>query len=217
MDSPANILNRGNCFTISMIIVSPVMILKSCFFVGLMFAISGCSIPGLGRCDTDFVEVTMINGILSTTPPHNVNLSSRISEDNIPADFAALSAVVRSAATDHGPDELLWDLSQGLPSQGFAGFSLVVPVNQGRVFTLAGPAFQGAGGWGVRSQQPPEPARAGLQLGSFKADTVSGTIVVIATSPLGLRINLQFADETQTIGLSGDMHFRTFTVTETCD
>ena len=161
----------------------------------------------------------MTNGILTNIVPQNVNLSSRISEQNIPSDFAALSAVVRNAATDHGSRELIWDLSQGWPdqTQGFAGFSLAVPVNQARTITLAGPSFRGAGGWAIRPQQPAELAKAGLQLGNFIADTVSGTIVVIATSPLALRINLQFQDELQTIGLSGDMHFRTFTLTQTCD
>ena len=195
------------------------MIIKSCVIFGLLIVISGCSVPGIGRCDTDFVEVTITNGILLTTVPQNVNLSSRISEQNIPADFAALSAVVRNAAIDNGRRELIWDLTQGWPNQtqGFAGFSLAVPVNQGRTITLAGPSFRGGGGWAIRVQQPVELARAGLQLGNFTADTVSGTIVVIATNPLALRINLQFQDESQTIGLSGDMHFRTFTLTETCD
>src|SRR5688572_18692761 len=150
--------------------------------VVLIASMAGCSIPGLGRCEQEFVAVSM-QAALTSASSQTLNLSSEIAESNIPSDFAALSGVVRNAAIDQGPDEIVWDLSQGFSEQGFASFSLGLPVQRGQEITLDDPAFRG-GGWGVRYQQPPFLARAGLQLGTFTADTVTGTILVLDTDPL---------------------------------
>jgi hypothetical protein len=191
-------------------------VMKRLIFIFLLVSIAGCSIPGLGRCDREFVEVTM-NGTLTTNSAQSVSLRSQISDSNIPSDFAALRGAVRNADVDQQVEELIWDLSEGFPLGGFAGFSLALPVSQGEIITIDGPAFRGAGGWGVRYQRPVEQARAGLQFGAFTADSVRGTITVIETDPLALRVDLEFINETQTVRLSGDMQFRVFTVTETCD
>jgi hypothetical protein len=189
--------------------------MRAVFSILLVTAILGCSIPGLGRCEQEFVAVAM-QAILTSTSSQTLNLSSEISESNIPSDFTALSGVVRNAAIDQGPDEIVWDLSQGFPEQGFASFSLALPVQRGQLITLDDPAFRG-GGWAIRYQRPPFPARAGLQLGTFLADTVSGTILVLDADPLQLRVDLQFVDENRTLSLTGDMVFRVFSETETCD
>ena len=157
-----------------------------------------------------------MQALLTTSGAQSLQLNSQVSESNIPSDFAALSGVVRNAAVDQGPDEIVWDLSQGFMQQGFASFSLALPVQQGQSITLDEAAFRG-GGWGVRYQRPPFLARAGLQLGDFTADHVTGTMLVLDTDPLELRVDLEFTDENQDITMSGDMVFRVFTETETCD
>jgi hypothetical protein len=189
--------------------------MRTIFALVIVFALAGCSIPGLGDCELDFVAVEM-QGVLTSESSRSVNLSSEIAESNIPSDFTALRAVIRNASVDLGPDEILWDLSQGFGEQAFAGFSLELPVHRGETITLDDPALRGAG-WGVRYQRPPFRARAGLQLGNFTADSVQGTIVVLDTDPLELRVDLEFADENETITLTGDMRFRTFSETNTCD
>ena len=190
--------------------------MKRLIFILLFLSMVGCSIPGLGRCDREVVEVHM-NGTLTTNSAQPVNLMSQISDVVLPSDFVALRGAVRNASVEQPVDELIWDLSQGLPQQGFGSFSLAIPVSQGQIISIDGPALRNTGGWGVRYQRPKEQFRAGLKLGSFTADSVSGTITVIDTSLLALRVNLEFTNATQSVSLSGDMQFSAFTITEYCD
>jgi hypothetical protein len=74
--------------------------------------------------------------------------------------------------------------------------------------TLHVAGTQEGAGWGMEPQVPPGGAAAGVEAGEFLAQEVTGTIVVLATDPLALRLDLAARDSAgDTIHVRGDASF----------
>jgi hypothetical protein len=76
----------------------------------------------------------------------------------------------------------------------------------GETLHVAG-THEGAG-WGMEPQVPPGGAAVGVEAGEFLAQEVTGTIVVLETEPVTLRIDLAARDSAgDSVRVRGDARF----------
>jgi hypothetical protein len=168
-----------------------------------------------GGCESDRIDGSFPVSVQFDNVSETWDLTGLVFDSNLdPSSYAALvEALIDGTRSTAGA---VWTIDQGFGAQGGwmavhlgGGVAAgdVLPVND--IFT--------GGGWGLSSPSA-IPARVGVHVGTFEATAVSGTMTVLATGPLSLRVNLSFDDgQGTTLEIEGDMGFARVRESVSCD
>jgi hypothetical protein len=139
-------------------------------------------------CEAERIEVVWPATITQGGTPAAAALADQVSPSNVgvPA-FETLRAVLTGdvlAATEG----VVWTVPAFAPAQGYVAVAIDAPVSAGESLAI-GATFDGAG-WGPYQLPGGVRIAAGLRAGAATADEVTGTVEVLAVSPLRLRLDL---------------------------
>lgn len=156
-------------------------------------------------CNADQLEVTWPATIERGGVATKEQLSAIVTPTNVtPEVFDSLrQTLVRGRP---GASAVLWSVPAFNTSPG--GISLVhtAALRRGQVLRVAG--VQDGGGWAVLPRVAPDSALVGVEAGEFAASAASGTIAVLETEPLALRLDVTASDTTgKTLRVRGDAQF----------
>lgn len=167
--------------------------------IGASVLTVGCGYP-FAPCFSEHIEVHQVATLDRGTGPVEWDGAGVVAPGNIP-DFELLRGFLIDGQSLAGR-EAVWTAST---ATGYVAVFLPASVEVGDEATVA--AITG-GGWGVG--EPTGSGRALISLldGEFQAATASGTIRIVATNPLRIRVEVQAADaDRNTRTLSGEMSF----------
>jgi hypothetical protein len=173
--------------------------------IALPFLLAACGSP-FGDCSSDRVEVTLPATIERNGVPESVALGDAVATGNVGApEFETLRAVLTGdvASEDAG---VVWTVSITGTSDGWISLAVDAPLSAGQTLDV-GTTFTGAG-WGLYDVPAGTKIAASVRDGAFIATSVTGTVQVLAVTPLRLRLDLTAADGSGlTVRIRGDASF----------
>lgn len=174
--------------------------------VGIALAACGKGERSGEACDADHLDVTWTATIERGGTTTSERLSATLTPTNVtPEVFDSLvAALVRGRKT--GASGVVWSVPAFNTSPGGIAVLHKAALSRGEVLRVAG--VLDTAGWGLTPSAPRDEARAGVEAGDFVAHDVSGTIAVLETKPLALRLDLTARDSAgSTIRVRGDARF----------
>ena len=175
----------------------------------LGLALAACSKGDGSRqaCEGDHLDVTWAatierGGTTTTTE----RLSATLTPTHVtPEVFDSLTAAL---ARGRPPETaaVVWSVPAFNTSPGGIAVLHKAALSRGEVLRVAG--VLDTAGWGLTPSAPGDAAKAGVEAGEFVARDVSGTIAVLETKPVALRLDLTARDSAgATIRVRGDARF----------
>jgi hypothetical protein len=178
------------------------------------------NIPGCGPCYEERVEARMPATVTVNGTGRSVVLSGRVGPGNI-GSFASFRQAVTHASTTTAP-AVAWTLDQCFETQDFSWRAMThdLPVSVGEVIPVRTTVH--GGGWGVVRDDvfpPGERVLTFLKHDDFLSRSVNGTLRVLDTTPLELRVDVQYRNAAgdTTITVRGDLAFRAVRERVACD
>jgi hypothetical protein len=174
----------------------------------LAVVVAACSgeRPPAAYCRVEHLDVTWPATIERGGVTTSERLSATLTPTNAPAPevFDSLTRVlVRGRARGAA---VMWSVPAFNTDPGGIAVVHKAALVQGETLHVTG-THEGAG-WGMEPQAPPGGATAGVEAGEFLAQEVTGTIVVLQTDPVALRLDLAARDSAgDTIRVRGDARF----------
>ena len=149
-------------------------------------------------------------------------LAGGASEATIGMQYDRLERVISDASSAAGAQTAIWMLERA-GSAGLIDFVAVempLPVQQGATVPVVLAARMGGWGTTAAGPRPPLPGTpAGIYVAAadFIATSADGSLVVLATAPLRLTMNVTFrSDDGRTVAVAGDVPFRVTDDRELC-
>ena len=174
----------------------------------VLLASSGCAQLEFltARCPVESITVTWPATITRGSLVTSVLLTGTVSPDNIDqAQFNTLKAGLIDGNTQSAAN-IIWTVPAFNVNGGYIAFLHRAPLTAGDTHQV-NLAFDG-GGWGVFSETRALPPTVAVRAENFNATAASGSIVVLSTSPLRLRIDVTTQNTAgETIRLTGDAGF----------
>jgi hypothetical protein len=177
--------------------------------IGALPAIGACHV-----CRTRQVTARLTGQITIGGQSTPASLAGGASVSTIGSQYDRLERVVSDASSAAGAQSIVWMLEQEPPTGlvDFLAVQMPLPVQRSASLpvTLAGRM----GGWGTmaagaRPPLPGTPADVYLAKAGFIATSAEGSLLVLDTSPLELRVNVTFRSEDgRTVSIAGDLPFR---------
>jgi hypothetical protein len=167
------------------------------------------------NCDTEFVRVTWPATITRGTSTTNVTLFGSVTPSNIdPTQFELLRDVLTTGSRGTLAT-VVWTVPAFDINGGYIAFTHSAPLIPGQTVGVNF-AFDG-GGWGAASAAREIPAAIAVRADNFTAAAASGTLDVVSTSPLRLRINVTTRNAAnQTLSVAGEAQFQYEKVRSSC-
>jgi hypothetical protein len=174
---------------------------------GLILGLGACSNgrPQAGMCDVEQLEVTWPATIERGGVPTSEQLSATVTPTNVtPEVFDSLTTtLVRGRVT---APSVLWSVPAFNTSPGGIAVAHTGALRRGEVLRVAG-VLEG-GGWGVMPLVSRDSALVAIEAGEFVANSASGTIAVLETQPLALRLDVTATDSAgDVMRVRGDAQF----------
>lgn len=167
-----------------------------------------------GSCTQEQLVVTWQAAITRGTSLSTTLLVATLTPDNISqTEFNTL----RQALTEGGPGtyNVTWTVPAFNVNGGHITFRHGAPLPSGETQQV-GTTFTGEG-WSAQPATPILPPAVSLTADNFTATSATGSITVLASSPLRLRIDVTTRNAAgETIRLTGDPGFAYQKVTKTC-
>ena len=173
-------------------------------------------------CRTREVAARFIGQITIDGQSTQVSLAGGASESTIGSQYDRLERVISDASSVAIAQTVIWTLEEAV-STGLVDFLAVqmpIPVQQGASIPVA--LAGRMGGWGTvaagpRPPLPGTPADVYVAKAGFIATSATGTLLVLDTSPLRLRMDVTFrSDDGRTVAIAGDVPFRIIDDKELC-
>ena len=190
----------------------------------LLLALSGTFVLascGFYDCSTERIQGTMAAAIERRGVAEDVQLHSAIAPTNLPASqYEALNALLvgdgQTFATSFVWTFDIFGSEAFKPHPAFFAIHMRAPLSPGETIPVSSTFAQG--GWGTVREMPAGlKAWVGVRAGDFVADSVTGTIHVLAVMPLRLRIDLEASSTAgDSIRIAGDMEFELVIEDEPC-
>lgn len=156
-------------------------------------SLTGCSAAS-DSCQAERIDVTVPATLTREGSSEVVTLSDQVSPSNVGVpEFQTLRAVLTGDVAGETAG-VIWTVPAFAPKQGWVVVAIDAPVAAGEVLPV-GSTYGGAG-WGLFELPSGTRIAAGLRAGAFVASVVSGTVEVVAVSPLRLRLDLTGGDGT---------------------
>lgn len=181
-------------------------------------ALQGCyALEALGgRCDQEQLTVTFPVTITRGSSTTSRLLTYTLTDSNVdPAQFAQLRrSLVEGDAS--GAVNVTWTVPAFDTNGGMIAFTHQAPLANGETREVAA-AFNG-GGWGAETTgRLSFPTLVAVRADNFTATQASGSITVLGSSPLRLRIDVTTANDAgETIRITGEAGFHYDKVTVSC-
>ena len=169
----------------------------------LLFALlASCSAPRR-QCDVEHLEVTWPATIQRGGVTTSEQLAASLTPTTIaPEVFDSLASTLVHGRT--APPAVLWSVPAFNTDPGGVAVVHSGRLAKGAVLRVAG-VVEG-GGWGVAATD--SGPRVRIEAGDFVAESASGTISVLETRPVALRLDLTATDSVgDTIRVAGDARF----------
>ena len=185
--------------------------------VAAVLALQGCyALEALGgRCEQEQLTVTFPVTITRGSTTTSTLLTYTLTDSNVdPAQFARL----RQLLVDNGASgtfNVTWTIPAFDTNGGMIAFTHTAPLTSGETQQIGG-AFNG-GGWGAEPVGSTTPPVVAVRADNFTATKASGSITVLAASPLRLRIDVTSGNDAgETIRITGEAGFHYDKVTVPC-
>jgi hypothetical protein len=180
-----------------------------------LLALPACSSAStlLGRCETEGIQVTWNATIERNEQAVQHLLRSRLPRGRLGrAAFEQLEAsLLRGERAAPG---VVWWVP-GPDQTGAIAFAHKLWLSPGDRLPISG--VFGGGDWAVMDRLPHEDAQISVSTGAHVARSASGELLVVATSPMVLRINVTTRDESgRTWVMRGDARFERFREVVAC-
>jgi hypothetical protein len=172
--------------------------------VGLLASTSACGDP-YGPCFSERIEVTLSGTLSDGTASSPVTAGDQVAPGNI-ADFAALKRVLIDGHPRAG--QVAWTVGNFGSQVGMVAVFMPGQVQRGQALPLA--AIRG-GGWGTLPGGSTQSASVDFRMGSFTAETVTGTLTVLETAPMRVRLAFTARDASgsaRAVGVTAAFSFR---------
>ncbi len=168
-----------------------------------------------GSCTQEQITVTWHATITRGTSVTTPLLVTTITPQNIdPSQFQILRQTLTSGGGS-GTYNVMWTVSAFEVNGGYIAFTHAAPLASGETQQVAS-AFAG-GGWGAQSIAAATPPAISVRADNFTATSASGSISVIDSSPLRLRIDVTTSNASgETLRLAGEPGFSYAKVTKSC-
>jgi hypothetical protein len=172
----------------------------------LLVLLAACSEgPRRGRCNVELLEVTWPATIERGDVATREQLSAAVTLTTLsPEVFDSLrQTLVRGRPR---APAVLWSVPAFNTSPGGISVVHAGALKRGALLRVAG--VQDGGGWAVMPRVSPDSALVGVEAGEFAATTASGTIAVLETEPLALRLDVTARDSAgSAVRVRGDVQF----------
>jgi hypothetical protein len=168
-----------------------------------------------GSCTQEQITVTWHATITRGTSVTTPLLVTTITPQNVdPSQFQILRQALTSGGTS-GIYNVTWTVPAFNVNGGYIALTHASPLASGETHQIAS-AFNG-GGWGAQSVGAPVPPAIAVRADNFTATSASGSISVIESSPLRLRIDVTTSNASgETVRLAGEPGFSYAKVTKSC-
>ena len=178
--------------------------------------LAGCHICRRRQVTARFTGEIAVGGQAAQT-----SLTGGASESTIGMQYDRLARVVSDASTRGIAQTIIWTLEpEGTASIDFLAVQMPLPVQRSAsVSVVLAPRM---GGWGTtpagpREPLPGTPADVHLAKAGFVATSADGSLLVLDTSPLHLRIDVTFhGEDGRTVTVVGDLPFRVLDERDVC-
>jgi hypothetical protein len=173
-------------------------------------------------CRTREVTARFTGQITVDGQSTQASLAGGASESTIGSQYDRLERVISDASSAAVAQTVIWTLEEGT-STGLVDFlsvQLPLPVQQGASIPVA--LAGRMGGWGTtaagpRPPLPGTPADVYVAKAGFIATSADGSLLVLGTSPLRLRMDVTFrSTDGRTIAIAGDVPFRVIDDRDLC-
>jgi hypothetical protein len=167
-----------------------------------------------GQCPQEQLTVTWPITITRGSSTASPLLTYTLTASNV--DQSQFNAL-RSALADGGttPYNVTWTISAFDTNGGYISFTHPMPLARGQTLQVAN-VFTGAG-WGAQQTGAATAPAIGVRADGFVATSASGTITVLDTAPLRLRIDVTTSSTSGvTLRVAGDVGFNYAKVTTIC-
>jgi hypothetical protein len=173
-------------------------------------------------CRTREVTARFTGQITVDGQSTQASLSGGASESTIGSQYGRLERVISNASSAAVAQTVIWTLEQAV-STGLVDFLTVqmpIPVEQGASIPVA--LASRMGGWGTMAAGPRPPLRGTpadvyVAKAGFIATSADGTLLVLDTSPLRLRMDVTFRSaDGRTVAIAGDVPFQVIDEREVC-
>jgi hypothetical protein len=173
-------------------------------------------------CRTRQVTATFTGQITVDGQSTQASLSGGASESAIGSQYDRLERVISDASSPAIAQTVIFTLEQAAPTGlvDFLSVQMPLPVQQGASVPVA--LFGRMGGWGTvaagpRPPLPGTPADVYVAKAGFIATSADGSLLVLDTLPLRLRMNVTFrSDDGRTVVVAGNIPFRVTDDRELC-
>jgi hypothetical protein len=158
-----------------------------------------------GTCELEQLDVTWPATIERGGATTNEQLSATLTPETVtPEAFDSLArALVRGRGEARAVE---WTVPAFDTDPGGIAVAHKAALSRGEVLRVTGPLD--VGGWSVIDTMTLDGARVGVEAGAFLASDASGTIAVLETEPLALRMDVTARDSAgATIRVRGDARF----------
>jgi hypothetical protein len=154
---------------------------------------------------TERLVVTMPITVEREVRTAQITPRATITRANVPSHFDALRAALIDGRPQPGM-AAIWSVPAFDANPGWLAIELRTSLAPGEAVPV-GAAFDG-GGWGIETRPPNAPARIAVRAGDFIASSASGTITVLQTAPLELKLDLTAASaDGKAIRMLGNARF----------
>ena len=172
-------------------------------------------------CRTREVTARFTGQITVDGQSRQASLAGGASESTIGSQYDRLERVV-SDASSPTVQTVIWMLEDAGSTSvvDFLAVQMPIPVQQGASISVA--LAGRMGGWGTvaagpRPPLPGTPADVYVAKAGFIATSADGSLMVLDTSPLRLRMDVTFrSDDGRTVAIAGDVPFRVIDDRELC-
>lgn len=183
----------------------------------LLLALPGCSTYELltDSCNVEYIELSWPVTIERGASSSNAVLFNRLSRSNVSIDQFDMLKRAFIAGENQTASAAVWSVSAFNVNGGYISLVHRVPLPAGETVPIV-TAFEG-GGWGTLTGRPSSSASAAVRAGTFTATTAKGTLLVLAASPLSLRVDLTATNQAgEDIRVRGDAAFSLRRETGSC-
>jgi hypothetical protein len=170
-----------------------------------LLIVGACSGGAAGLCDAEELEVTWPATIERGGATTSERLSATLTPETVtPESFDSLATALVRGRSDARAVE--WTVPAFNTDPGGIAVAHKASLKPGEVLRVTGALD--VGGWGVIDTIAIEGARVGVEAGDFVAREASGTIAVLETAPVALRLDVTARDSAgSTIRVRGDARF----------
>lgn len=173
-------------------------------------------------CRTREVTARFTGQITVDGQSTQASLSGGASESTIGSQYDRLERVISDASSVAIAQTVIWTLEEAVSSGlvDFLAVQMPIPVQQGASIPVA--LAGRMGGWGTmaagpRPPLPGTPADVYVAKADFIATSADGSLLVLDTSPLRLRMDVTFRSaDGRTVAIAGDVPFRVIDERDVC-